>query len=59
VMAMPVPMAVLRADVRRGLRGNPGLRDIRQRSRLRRIVGGVGCGTSDQRGSGFFIIELQ
>src|SRR6185369_10515051 len=51
VMAMPpMPMAVLRADIRRGSRGDPGLRGIRRRFRLHRVVGGVGRRTSHQSG---------
>src|SRR5262245_946932 len=44
VMAVPMAMAVLRADVCRALR------DSSRRFRLRRIVSGVGCGTSAQHG---------
>ena len=50
VMAMPMPMAVLRADVGRRLRRNWGTRGIRRGFRLHRIVGGVDRGTSHQSG---------
>src|SRR6185295_9032666 len=49
MIATPMTMAVARTDVSRGLRSSPRLRCISRRSRLHRIVGSVGCGTSHQR----------